>query len=39
MEAYFIFNKEYNQIVGNPLGYKTYEQAINDAYNLIGDKC
>lgn len=39
MKNYFIFNKEDNEIVGNPLGYKTYERAINDAYNLIGDKC
>lgn len=39
MEAYFIFNKEDNKVVGNPLGYKTYGQAINNVYNLIGDKC
>ncbi len=39
MEAYFIFDKKDNKILGNHLGYKTYRQAINAAYDLIGSKC
>lgn len=38
IEAYFIFKKENNKIIGNPLGYKTYGQAVNDIYNIISDK-
>lgn len=38
MKAYFIFNKKDNSIIGNHFGYKTYEQAINDIYDIIGGK-
>lgn len=38
MEAYFVFDRETNDIIGNPLGYKTYGQAINDIYDLISGK-
>ena len=37
MEAYFIFDKNTKELVGNSLGYKTLEQAVNDIYEMFCD--
>lgn len=38
MEAYFIFDKNTKELVGNSLGYKTLEQAVNDIYEMFCGK-